>query len=237
MEFKEYYQNKEVVERYDSIRRRGIKAPIVRKLEYDYVDELTEPVEKILEIGVGTGFISQLLVKKGKFYGVDISNEMLRQTKKRLAREEITLGTADILNLNIKKRFDEVVTIRVISHLDREDAKKALVNVNNILKKDGKIIFNLENKSLFRRIARKFRNWGSTYTFQYSKKEMNKLASESGYKIEEIIYLDHLFIYPFHLINWILFRKLDSFLINLEKTLRHIKFMSNNSFLKCKKSS
>jgi cyclopropane fatty-acyl-phospholipid synthase-like methyltransferase len=96
---------------------------------------------------------------------------MLRQTKKRLAREEITLGTADILNLNIKKRFDEVVTIRVISHLDREDAKKALVNVNNILKKDGKIIFNLENKSLFRRIARKFRNWGRTYTFQYSKKE------------------------------------------------------------------
>jgi hypothetical protein len=67
MEFKEYYQNKEVVERYDSIRRRGIKAPIVRKLEYDYVDELTEPVEKILEMELELDLSLNCWLKRGNF--------------------------------------------------------------------------------------------------------------------------------------------------------------------------
>ena len=238
MNFKEYYKDKGVAETYDYKRFKGIKAGIVRRLEYTYVDLLTVKASKILEIGTGTGFISKLLINKGKFYGKDVSQEMLNQTLetlKKLGKKPVKLEIADILNLNKKEKFNEVVTIRVISHFNKDDAILALKNINNVLDKEGKLIFNLENKSILRRFLRKIRNWGSTYTFQYSDKDIYDLAEKTNFKVEEIIYLDHFFIYPLHLVNKLFFNKLSNFIFNLELKLKNTRFMSSNSFIRCVK--
>jgi len=237
MEFKDYYKSKDVVDSYDSKRIKGLKARITRKLELKFVDLLINKKknQKILEIGVGTGFISQLLVEKGKFFGMDISKEMLNKTAERLDSKKIKLMREDILHIKTKNRFDKIVSIRVISHLNQKDAIKALNNLRKILNENGEIIFNLENKSFLRRFFRKIINWGSTYTYQYSKNESYELAKKADLKIEEMLYLDHLFVLPLHVLNKLLFNKLDNFLFNIELKLKKISFMPNNFFIKCKR--
>lgn len=234
MDFKRYYQNKSVADSYDSLRMKGIKGGITRCLERAAVDLLTGKAkkQKILEIGVGTGFISKILLKKGLFHGMDISQEMLKKAGE-IGNIKLTKG--DILNLKIKNKFDIIVTIRVISHLSKKDALRALLNINRALKKNGEAIFNLENKSVLRRILRKITNWGSTYTYQYSEREICEMAEKSGLKVDKILYIDHFFILPLHLLNKILFNKLNNFIFKLEIKLLKFPFTANNFFIKCKK--
>jgi len=233
-EFKEYYQNKEVADSYDSQRFRGFKGQVVRNLELTYADWLTgkPKKQKILEIGVGTGFISKMLFSKGEFYGRDISEEMIKKTKKLLPGAKLSKG--DILNLKKGERFDMIVTIRVISHFNREDALKALQSIKSILKENGTVVFNLENRSLFRRLMRKITKWGSTHTYQYSQKDIEALVEEAGLKQEEAFYLDHLFMLPLHVLNKVLFDRLEKPIVKLELNMKHISYFSNNSFLRCR---
>ena len=235
MDFKGHYQDKDVVNSYDSLRNKGLKGRVIRKLELRYVDYLTgSPKEQsILEVGVGTGFISKMLIRKGNFSGIDTSQEMLDVTKRLLG--DVKLSVGDIKNLKIKNKFDKAVTIRVISHFYKKDAIIALNSLNLALKENGELVFNLENRSLFRRLARGILRWGSTYNYQYSKREIYEIAKKSDFNVSEVIYLDHLFILPFHLLNKLSFNKLENFIFNLEWRLRNIGFMSNNSFIKCKK--
>jgi len=235
MEFDEYYKNKEVVDSYDTLRNKGLKGKITRMLEYTFVDILTGERRKqdILEIGVGTGFIAKMIIKKGDYYGIDISKEMLKKAKDALPDARLYVGS--ILDLKLNKQFDKVVTIRVISHFNKEDALSSLKNVFLVLKKDGEVVFNLENRSFLRRFLRKITKWGSTYTYQYSKKDIESLTNEARFKISEILYLDHSFILPLHLLNKLFLNKLENFVFNIEMKLRHFRMFSNNSFIKCKK--
>ena len=234
MEFKEYYQNNEVVEDYDKIRFIGIKARVFRNLEREFVKKLMNNTNGyILEAGVGTGHITEVLMNYGKVDGFDISKEMISKTKSKFPK--INIKQDDILNLKLKKRYDRIVSIRVISHFEFNDAKTALENLKNVTKDHGYIIFNLENKSYIRILARKIINWGSTKTYQYSKKDVEKLLKISGLNKVDELFLDHLFILPLHIINRITFNYLEEFIINLELKLSNIRFMSNNIFIKCQK--
>ena len=136
-----------------SIKRICDMFPILHEKSNISAVSLSGGQQKILEIGVGTGFISRLLAKKGKFYGMDISQEMLDKASEVLKHARLIKG--DILTKKIKDKFDTVVTVRVISHFNKKDATKALENIAKLLNKYGEVVFNLENKSLIRRIARK----------------------------------------------------------------------------------
>ena len=236
MRFKEYYKDRKVVASYD-LQRGGWKSKITRKLELSFIDSLveTDKKQKILEIGVGTGFIAKLLVEKGNFTGLDISDEMLGRAKVLLG--EVALIKGDILNLSLNKKFDKAVSVRVISHFDKKDAITALNNINKVLVDGGELVFNLENVSYIRRAVRKITNWGSTYTFQYSKDDINELLKRTRFKQEKILYLDHMFLLPLYVLNKVILGRLSSFLFSLELKLKNTRFMSNNSFIKCKKYS
>ncbi|MDP3881854.1 MAG: class I SAM-dependent methyltransferase [Nanoarchaeota archaeon] len=233
--FSEYYKNRGVVDTYDSQRLGGLKGKVTRKLEYVFVDMLTEipKKQKILEIGVGTGFFSKMLAAKGNFTGLDISEEMLKKTKRILPKSKFVTG--NILDLRLKDKYDKVITIRVISHFDKTKAGLALKNINKVVKKGGEVIFNLENRSIARRILRKITNWGSTYTYQYNKRDMQSLIKSSGFDNVKVFYLDHFFILPLHLINKLLFNSLEEAIFNLEMRLKHFAPFSNTLFIKCRK--
>ena len=137
MDFNEYYQNSTIVDSYDIKRNRGVKGKIIRKLELKFIDLLLRKntKQKILEIGVGTGFISRLLANKGEYYGIDLSREMLKKTEETLGKARLSKGS--ILSLRFSKKFDTIVSVRVIGHLNKKEALTALQRVNNALKTNG----------------------------------------------------------------------------------------------------
>ena len=82
---------------------------------------------------------------------------------------------------------------------------------------------------------RKLRRWGSTKTYQYSESDIDALLGKVRLKLKDRIYNDHLFLYPFHLINRVLMNSLEENIMKLELRLSNIKFASNNVILKCQK--
>jgi len=232
MEFSEYYKNEEVVGSYETRRSKGLKSHAVRALDRHATSLLLKNTgERILEAGIGTGFITPILLKHGSVEGFDISEEMINKAKEKFPKMRVRKD--DILNLKLKEKYDTIVSIRVISHFAPEEAKTALKNLKKITEKNGHIIFNLENPSLIRRFLRKLTSWGSTYTYQYPKSTIKKITDDSKLKIKKVVYIDHMFLLPIHLLNKLSFNSLNDSIIKIEKKLTDIKFMSNNIFLKC----
>jgi ubiquinone/menaquinone biosynthesis C-methylase UbiE len=98
--------------------------------------------DKVLEIGIGTGIHAKYLLENNKenfkFIGVDLSKEMLKQSKEKLKNfKNISLQVMDGAHLKFKDNtFDKVYISGSLHHyLDPETGIREIVRV---LKKGGK---------------------------------------------------------------------------------------------------
>ena len=78
----------------------------------------------------------------------------------------------DINNLKLKKKYDAVLILEVLEHI--EDWKKIIINVNKLLKPGGKMIISTINRNFFSKlfaifIAENILNWVPKKTHTYSK--------------------------------------------------------------------
>jgi len=98
--------------------------------------------ERILEVGAGTGNITQFLLSKGEITCLDISPKCVEALKKKFINsEKISVFLGDICNLNGTwkgKIFDTVICLNVLEHI--KDDKKALSNMTILLKSNGRLI-------------------------------------------------------------------------------------------------
>lgn len=103
--------------------------------------------EKVLEVGTGTGLHAYWFLKnikyKVKFTGIDISENMLKEARKRLStfRNEkiVSLKKANALSLPFKDEvFDLVFSSGTLHHIDRPE--KAIEEMTRVLKKGGTLI-------------------------------------------------------------------------------------------------
>ena len=67
----------------------------------------------ILDFGCGTGYLYEFLKKKkfkGKYLGIDISNEAISLAKKKFFKQKnVTFVTQDIFTQPLKKKFDYII--------------------------------------------------------------------------------------------------------------------------------
>jgi ubiquinone/menaquinone biosynthesis C-methylase UbiE len=85
--------------------------------------------------------------------------------------------------------------MRVWNHLNETDLRKAIREARRVLKKNGYLIFDIEEKSLLRKIAGFvykiiFRPTGYKI-YQYSIQEIARILKEEGFKIEKGKFLYH----------------------------------------------
>ena len=100
----------------------------------------------VLDLGCGTGTISNYLTHKGfSVIGIDSSEEMLEIAKAKVCGNFYKKG---LENFSFNEEFDTIVSHDAINHLLDENAlKKCFQNCYNSLKKDGLLLFNvLTNK-------------------------------------------------------------------------------------------
>ncbi len=191
--FAEYYRQKHVTGTYDNQREATEYRRRKRALELKHFLDLIDKKEgeKVLELGCSSGFLTKYL---GRVTAIDTSEGMLEITKKKNPLA-ICMHT-DMFEMPFKnKSFDKVVTMRVWNHLNEEDLRKALCEVKRVLKPQGFLIFDMEEKSNMRRFVaffyqKIFKTTGYVI-YQYSLPEMKKILHEEGFKIVEGKTLKH----------------------------------------------
>ncbi|MBS3066908.1 class I SAM-dependent methyltransferase [Candidatus Pacearchaeota archaeon] len=104
--------------------------------------------DKVLEIGFGTGYnlveLAKIAGDKGMVYGVDLTQEMINISKKRLdknnleKRAKLTKGNAKKLPFK-NNLFDKVYISNVLEILSEKDIKRVLNEIKRVLKPKGKI--------------------------------------------------------------------------------------------------
>jgi len=191
--FTDYYRKKNVTRTYDNQREATSYRRKKRALELRHFLDLIEKREgeKVLELGCSSGFLTRYL---GKVTAIDTSQGMLEVTRKK--NPQATCIATDMFELPFKNNsFDKVVTMRVWNHLDNKDLTKAILESKRVLKNEGHLIFDVEDKSSLRRIASKiyklfFRPTGYTI-YQHSLNETRAILKKQGFEIEKVRFLNH----------------------------------------------
>jgi len=191
--FKEYYQKKRVTGTYDAQREGSEYRKRKRALELKHFLELIDKKdkEKVLELGCSSGFLTKHL---GEVTAIDTSEGMLEIASKKNPKAKCIPG--DMFDLKFKpESFDKVVTMRVWNHLQEKDLRRALRQAKRVLKKQGYLIFDAEEKNIIRKIVAYFYQRTLKITgykiYQYSLLELKRILAQEGFKIEKIRFLKH----------------------------------------------
>jgi SAM-dependent methyltransferase len=239
---KKYYSDESVAKQYDWERMRSPRKKTFRRIELHWATEFIPKKAKILEIGAGTGFITEKLCKFGEVTGVDSSKEMLAHAKKRLAGKKAVFINADLFKLDLGKKFDCIVSFRVMLHFGRPELEKALAKMSEHLKSGGIAVFDLESRSALKRIVMAARRISGkkkeVRNPQYSRGEILEIVEKSrGLWAWQIIAADHLALFaPFFALNQLIGSdKISGWLCKADIKLKSVGFGNTRWVVVCKK--
>jgi len=178
--FHEHYaqreKNKTVIQTkplYNKIARFYEKEESRRKLleiEEGAIRGLLPRKGTVLDAGCGTGRYCVLLAKRGcKVTGVDFSEEMLKQAKRRSKGLDIAYRIADVRRLPYpKSSFDHTICTLVLNHL--WDWKKAARELVRVTRPGGSIVISLIHHERFES--------GPSKIFPFSKTDKKEVWAE-----------------------------------------------------------
>lgn len=141
------------IEKRDSVRKDydAIAEPYSAEFGQVYEDievvdcflQLLPENSKILDLGGGTGKLTDLFIQKGHdAICYDFSKEMMRKAKEFYPNIPYVLD--DMLNINnhySNNTFDGIIAFYSLFHIPREDINGLFSNIYNLLKNDGVFCF------------------------------------------------------------------------------------------------
>jgi SAM-dependent methyltransferase len=152
----------------------------------------TNPNWKILDLGCGTGGLSQYLENWGEVTRIEKSPEAIKFLNKR----NLKFIPQDINNLSIKNNYYDLICLfDVLYHKNIKDDNEVIKNIYTKLKKDGILLITdsavpwLFSHHDLDNMARK----------RYYLSELNRKLTLSGYKIIKQSYI-YFFVFPFFLV-------------------------------------
>ncbi len=187
--------NQEIVAAYSRIAPEYAKAfyheldtkHIDRKLYEMFAEKLPEKA-KCIELGCGPGEISVFLEKYSfNLIGIDKSKEMIEVAKS--LNSNISFITDDVFDLTIKNSYaDGIVAPFLIVNFDDEEIKKALVEMNRILKNQGILLITFhighDEEVEFNNF---FVNDNKIIFKLHNVEKIQKIIKDSGFEITETI--------------------------------------------------
>ncbi|MBA3723790.1 MAG: class I SAM-dependent methyltransferase [Candidatus Levybacteria bacterium] len=141
-----------------------------------------------LEIGAGTGNLSKHFLQYKPLYLTDVDSGLVRLLNKRFIKEKnVFTETLDISQKPSKKYisfFASIYAINVLEHI--KDDKKALKNIHEMLKKEGKLMLLVPaKKKAFTRLDKELGHYR-----RYEKEELTHALKKSGFAIETMYFFN-----------------------------------------------
>lgn len=183
--------------------------------EFSIFTNFIKEGDKVLDVGCGNGRLLELLKDKKIYYtGVDISEKLIRLAQEKYPQNNFLI--ADNLNLPFSDdNFDKVFSVAVLHNIPSNELRnKALLELNRVLKPGGLLFITVwylwQKKTAWKSLIKNtflkltgrskldfndiFIPWKDSqgeiraqrYFHCFTKKELQKLAENTGFKIKKI---------------------------------------------------
>ncbi|HEX8964935.1 MAG TPA: class I SAM-dependent methyltransferase, partial [Patescibacteria group bacterium] len=103
----------------------------------NFIRKIEEP---IIEIGSGTGNLSTFFTHHG-IHLTDVDYDLVQKLKKRFGKKGISVSQLNVshaISSKQKGKYRSVLSINVLEHIENDE--RALVHMNQLLKKNGKLL-------------------------------------------------------------------------------------------------
>jgi SAM-dependent methyltransferase len=161
--------------------------------------------EKVLEIGCGNGVLLEKLQNKGKkVLGIEPNSDLIDISKKNNPNLNIKQGFAEDLNRLIDDKFDVILMIDVLEHIENDEA--LLDDLSKFLNDGGEIIFVVPAYQFLHGVRDK--NIG--HFRRYSKKTLTKLLNKKDFNVSKSFYWNMLGFFPYFISEKIFKKPLET---------------------------
>ena len=156
--------------------------------------EIKSNYRNILDIGSGQGIITCEIARRlpqSKVVGIDILEHLVERDNrvaKKIGLENCRFEVMDIMNMDFENRFDLVVTVDILEHIDDDD--RALQQFRKVLKPGGELLLHVP--SYERRWL--FFGWKVNFDVEghfrpgYSIESISEKITNAGFDIVESYY-------------------------------------------------
>ena len=107
-------------------------------IRYNFANLFVKEGSEVLDAACGAGYGTNLLSKKSKnIIGIDYSSTAIKFAKENYKNKKISFFESNILNFNYKKKFDAIISLETLEHVNKLDGIKWIKKCYSLLKKDG----------------------------------------------------------------------------------------------------
>ena len=139
---------------------------------------------EILDAGCGVGIYTKFFLSRGlKTTGIDLSSGMLEEAKKRVPKGKFIKMSITKLEFG-HNVFEGVWCAAVLLHLKPSSTRKALAEINNVIKPDGLLFVSVKKGS--GAIIKTYPDGTKRFFQFYGTSEISELIRKSGFRIEEL---------------------------------------------------
>ncbi|MBF7090746.1 class I SAM-dependent methyltransferase [Flavobacterium sp. ALJ2] len=147
----DYYQ--QLAPNYDENRFNNSYGLYIDNQERSFLESLNLDLNKTVDLGCGTGRFLNFAA-----YGIDISSNMILQSKQKYPEKNIQLGSLSQVPF-ANNFFKNAFCFHVIMHLDKKETTTFLDEAHRILEKKGKLIFDFPSEKRRKLTAHTPENW------------------------------------------------------------------------------
>lgn len=141
---------------------------------------------KVLDLGCGTGRLTNYIYKKGfDVKGLDLSNNMLQIAKSNYPK--IKFIKKDIRKLNYKKKFSAVFCLYSLFHINKSEVIKIIPKLNTLINNDGFLYLILQEGKGEILFDEPLLPGNNLYLNLYTLEEMTNILTENNF---EIVFVD-----------------------------------------------
>ncbi len=110
-------------------------------------EQISKGNQKILNIGVGAGFLEKKVFNKDKFnqidwFGIDISVQSINKMRLLYPKAHFQVGNVNSLNYE-NNFFDTIFMLDILEHISPSNTFNVLNEVKRVLKSNGKLILSV----------------------------------------------------------------------------------------------
>ncbi len=165
-----------------------------------FVEEVSKSDIKILDVGCGRGWTSNLLSKYGNVLGIDPVASVIEYGRELYPNIALmALGLEDYCSLYPEEKYDLIVCTEVLEHI--VEKPQFLKKIKNLLSSDGHLILSTPRKENQEEWIKRFGDPKQPVEDWISTDDLNRMFDDCGFNRISYKTASYLSIYQIHLLS------------------------------------